>query len=424
MQYNNALFAHCCNQRRRAIADPRAVLCSVRSKRSDGNRGYRAIGPLKGIKVLEFAGLGATPFAGMMVADMGADVLRIERPASGLPAADHPMSAQAELLGRSRSRLTVDLKSADGVEFVLRLVESADALIEGFRPGVMERLGLGPDVCCERNPRLVYGRLTGWGQHGPLARSAGHDINYIALAGALDLVGRRGEPPVPPANLVGDFGGGGMLLAFGLVCALLERGQSGRGQVIDAAMVDGAALLTTLIHELRSKGIWQDERGTNLFDTGAHFYEVYETADGQFISVGPLEPQFYEQLIDRLGLDPVIFGRQMDRGEWPALKQRLAAIFKTRTRDEWCTALEGTDVCFSPVLSLAEAPAHHHNKARGTFVDVAGNVQPGPAPRFSRTQPDAPQPPPRPGQNSDDSLIDWGLTIEEFARLRERDVIS
>jgi alpha-methylacyl-CoA racemase len=313
----------------------------------------------------------------------------------------------------------VDLKAPEGVEAVLRLVESADALIEGFRPGVTERLGLGPDTCLARNPRLVYGRMTGWGQDGPYASAAGHDINYIALAGALEGIGRQGQPPTPPLNLVGDFGGGGLLLAFGIACALFEASRSGEGQVVDAAMVDGAANLMSMFFGFRAMGMWSPERGTNLLDTGAHFYDVYECADGRYVSIGSIEPQFYAELLKRTGLDgdPEL-AHQMDRSRWPVLKEKLAEVFRSRTRDEWCEEMEGTDVCFAPVLSMEEAPGHPHNVARGTFATRDGLVQPAPAPRFSRTAPALDRPPAFPGQHTDEVLADWGFPPDEVAALR------
>jgi alpha-methylacyl-CoA racemase len=297
------------------------------------------------------------------------------------------------------------------------MVEGSDALIEGFRPGVAERLGIGPKECLERNPALVYGRMTGWGQEGPYAGMAGHDINYIALAGALDPIGRAGGPPVPPLNLVGDFGGGGMLLAFGVVCALLEATNSGEGQVVDAAMVDGAAALMTMFHGMRAMGLMSDERGTNMLDSGAHFYDVYETADGRYVSIGSIEPQFYAELLRITGLEEAELP-QMDRSRWPELKARLAEVFRTRTRDEWCQAMEGTDVCFAPVLSLGEAPGHPHNRHRGTFVEVAGVVQPAPAPRFSRTPGSVSRPPAHAGQDTEAVLADLGFAPSEIADLR------
>jgi alpha-methylacyl-CoA racemase len=380
---------------------------------------FARMGPLDGVRVIEMAGIGPGPFAAMMLADMGADVIRIDRPGArslGDPARD--------VLNRGRPSVAVDLKHPEGVGVVLRLVESADALIEGFRPGVMERLGLGPDVCLERNPRLVYGRMTGWGQDGPMAQAAGHDINYISLAGALRSFARRGERPVPPLNLVGDFGGGGMLLAFGVVCALLEAGRSGRGQVVDAAMVDGTAVLMSMIWGMRAMGVWQDEPGTNLLDTGAPFYDVYECADGRYISIGALEGQFYAELIERAGLAGEDLPHQMDRPRWEELRTRLAALFRTRTRDEWCALLEGTDACFAPVLSMAEAPEHPHNRARGTFVAPDGIVQPAPAPRFSRTPAAIRRPPSAPGADTDEALAAWGFTAEEIAKLRDAGAVG
>jgi alpha-methylacyl-CoA racemase len=380
------------------------------------------MGPLEGIRIIEIAGIGPGPFCAMMLADMGAEVLRIDRAQNVF--SEKPKRASADLLNRGRRSVGVDLKHPEGVDLVLRLVERADGLMEGFRPGVMERLGLGPDVCLERNPRLVYGRMTGWGQEGPLARAAGHDINYIAVAGALDAIGRAGGPPVPPLNLVGDFGGGGMLLAFGMACALVERQRSGRGQVVDAAMVDGAAVLMTIFHGMRHAGYWADERGTNLLDSGAPFYDVYETSDGKYVSIGAIEPQFYAELLRLTGLEGEELPRQGERAKWPEMKERLAAIFRRKTRDEWCKIMEGSDVCFGPVLSMAEAPAHPHNRARGTFVDVAGMVQPGPAPRFGRSRPETPGPAPYPGDHTDEALADWGLSEVQIRGLRENKAIA
>jgi alpha-methylacyl-CoA racemase len=327
-------------------------------------------------------------------------------------------------MNRGRRSVGVDLKHPDGVETVLSLIEQADGLIEGFRPGVMERLGLGPDAALARNPKLVYGRMTGWGQSGPYAPTAGHDINYIALAGALEPIGRRGEGPVPPLNLVGDFGGGGMLLAYGLVCGLLNAQRTGQGQVVDAAMVDGAAVLTTMFHAFRAMGIWEDERGTNLLDTGAHFYDVYETADGKYVSIGSIEPQFYAELLRLTGLDGEELPYQHDKSQWPALKERVAAIFKAKTRDEWCQIMEGTDVCFAPVLSLVEAPQHPHNVERGTFVELDGVVQPAPAPRFSATPASVARPPAHAGQHTDEVLAEWGIDADRIAKLRDANAIA
>ncbi len=380
-------------------------------------------GPLSGLKILEFAGIGPGPFCGMMLSDMGAEILRLERPKpTGLGADwDQP---SLDFLARGRRSVGVDLKHPEAVEAVLRLVETADGLFEGFRPGVMERLGFGPDVCLERNPRLVYGRMTGWGQDGPLAHAAGHDINYIALAGALAHIGRKGEAPVAPLNLVGDFGGGGMLLAFGMACAFAESARSGKGQVVDAAMVDGAALLTAFFYGLRAMGVWTDVRGENMLDTGAHFYDVYETADGKYVSVGSIEPQFYAELLEKTGLAGEDLPRQMDRSQWKPLKSRMEEIFKQKTRDEWCEIMEGSDVCFAPVLSMGEAYEHPHNVARGTFPEAFGLKQPGPAPRFSRTHAEIQGPPANPGQHTDEGLAAWGFSSEEITKLREANAVK
>jgi alpha-methylacyl-CoA racemase len=381
------------------------------------------MGPLQGVKVIELAGIGPGPFCAMLLADMGADVIRIDR-AAAVKGGDQSQPP-TDVLTRNRRSIGVDLKSPDGVEAVLRLVEQADVIMEGFRPGVTERLGLGPEDCKARNPRIVYGRMTGWGQDGPYAQAAGHDINYIALAGALEPIGRRGQAPVPPLNLVGDFGGGGMFLAFGLVCALLEARQSGEGQVVDAAMVDGAAVLMSMFWGMTAAGVWSPERGTNALDTGAHFYDVYECADGAYISLGSIEPQFYAELLRLSGLGQQDdLPNQMDRSQWPAMKERVAAIFKTKTRDEWCSIMEHTDVCFAPVLSLADAAAHPHNVARQTFVESAGLMQPAPAPRFSRTTAELRRPPSHPGQDTDEVLADYGFQQDEIAKLRDTGAIA
>ena len=380
------------------------------------------MGPLDGFSILEIAGIGPGPFAAMVLADMGAEVLRIDR--AGAVKSNITGAASKDIMNRGRRSVAIDIKNEDGLETVLRLVERSDALIEGFRPGVMERLGLGPDVCLERNPRLVYGRMTGWGQEGPMSQAAGHDINYIALAGALDPLGRKGEPPLPPLNLVGDFGGGGMLMAIGVLCALLECTRSGKGQVVDAAMVDGAALLTTFIHGLRAMGVWHDGRGTNLLDTGAHFYEVYETSDGKYVSIGSIEPQFYAELLRLSGLENEELPRQMDREAWPEQKERLAKVFKTKSRAEWCEIMEGSDVCFAPVLGMAEAADHPHIAHRKTFVEVDGIAQPAPAPRFSRTPGGIRRPPSVPGQHTDEALAQFGFGNEEIAKLRASKAIA
>jgi alpha-methylacyl-CoA racemase len=381
------------------------------------------MGPLNGIKIIELAGIGPGPFCAMMLADMGADVIRVDR-AQSVVGGD-PSSPPADVLNRGRRSVGLDLKQPEGVETLLKLVDEADALIEGFRPGVAERLGVGPDVCLARNPRLVFGRMTGWGQDGPYSQMAGHDINYIALAGALEPLGRAGDKPLPPINLIGDFGGGGMLLAFGVATALVEAQRSGQGQVVDAAMVDGAAVLMTMIHAFRAMGIWEDTRGNNLLDTGAYYYEVYETKDDKYVSIGSLERQFYEVLLDKLGLtDDPLMPHPQDKAQWPAMKERFTEIFKAKTRDEWCEIFEGTDACFAPVLSMSEAPNHPHNQQRGTFVERNGVVQPAPAPRFSRTNAEIQRPPAFPGQHTDEVLDDWGFDSDEIAKLRASGAIA
>ncbi|MAG55409.1 MAG: carnitine dehydratase [Planctomycetes bacterium] len=381
-----------------------------------------ANGPLAGIKVLEVAGIGPGPFCGMMLSDMGADVVRIDR-ADKVRGGD-PASPPPDVLARGRRSVAVDLKQPDGVETVLKLVEQSDVLFEGFRPGVMERLGLGPDVCLERNPKIVYGRMTGWGQEGPYSQMAGHDINYIALTGALDAIGRQGQNPTPPLNLVGDFGGGGMLLAFGIATALVESGRSGKGQVVDAAMVDGAATLMGFFAGLGAMGAWTEGRGTNLLDSGAHFYETYETSDGKFISLGSMEPQFYAELLEKLGLADEDLPHQMDKSGWPLLKARFETLFKTRTRDQWCGLLDGSDVCFAPVLALSEVKDHPHIQHRQTVVERNGLVQPAPSPRFGRTEPALGRPPAHPGQHTDDVLTSFGFPSAEIARLRDAKAVA
>jgi alpha-methylacyl-CoA racemase len=374
------------------------------------------LGPLAGIKIVELAGIGPGPMCAMLLADMGATVLRIERPGPSDLGIARPL--RYDLLLRGRRSLAVDLKSPGGKALALHLVEHADALIEGFRPGVTERLGLGPDDCLARNPRLVYGRVTGWGQEGPLAQAAGHDINYIALAGALHAFGHRGQPPTAPLNLLGDFAGGALYLAFGLVCGILEARRSGQGQVVDAAMVDGTASLMTAAIGAVAAGLATHERGTNHLDGGAHFYNAYECADGRWISIAPIEGKFYAELLRRLDIDPATMPPQMDREHWLAAQTRFAALFKTRTRDEWCAILEGTDACFAPVLTTDEAPHHPHNAARGTYVEIDGIVQPAPAPRFSRTVPDLPIPPqPTDPEYAEAALAPW-LDPAEIAALK------
>jgi len=383
-------------------------------------------GPLRGVRILEIAGIGPGPFAAMMLADMGAEVVRVDRAQA---VRDGASGAHWDVMLRGRRNIALDLKQPEGAETLLGLVERADALIEGFRPGVMERLGVGPDTCLARNPKLVFGRMTGWGQSGPYANSAGHDINYIALAGALAHFGRAGEPPTPPLNMVGDFGGGGMLLAYGVVCALLEALRSGKGQVVDAAMVDGSAVLMSMFWAFKNIGMFDENaRGTNLLDTGAHFYDVFECLDGEYVSIGSIEPQFYALLLEKTGLADAAgpnaavrnageFVEQMDRAKWPQLKQQLAAVFRTKTRAQWNEIMEGTDVCYAPVLRMSEAAKHPHNVARQTFIDVAGTTQPAPAPRFSRTEPSAPTPPAHAGEHTRAVLADWGFDAARIDRL-------
>jgi alpha-methylacyl-CoA racemase len=373
-------------------------------------------GPLTGYRIIEIAGIGPGPFAAMLLADLGADVVRVER--AGAVRGPVPDGPNGDVSLRGRRNIALDLKNPDGVATLLDLVAGADALIEGFRPGVMERLGVGPDECLARNPKLVFGRMTGWGQAGPYSMAAGHDINYISLAGALAHFGRRGEAPVPPLNMVGDFGGGGMFLAFGVVAALLEAQKSGQGQVVDTAMVDGTAVLMTMFWSMRAAGVFdENERGSNLLDTGAHFYDVYECSDGEFISVGSIEPQFYAELMRLTGLEgDEEFTHQMDRERWPVLKERIAALFATKTREEWCEIMEHTDVCFAPVLTMAEAREHPHNVARDTFIELGGVPQPAPAPRFSRTANEVNGLPAWPGQHSREILVDCGV---DAARIDE-----
>jgi alpha-methylacyl-CoA racemase len=374
------------------------------------------VGPLNGLRIIELAGIGPGPFCGMMLSDMGAEVIRVDRLTAG-------SRRPKDVLARNRRSIAVDLKKPEGVEVVLRLCTSAAGLFEGFRPGVTERLGLGPDACMARNAKLVYGRMTGWGQEGPLAQAAGHDINYIGLSGALHAIGRPGSKPVPPLNLVGDFGGGGMLLAFGMVCGMLEAQRSGKGQVIDAAMVDGAAALMAMFFSMRAGGAFSDKRGTNLLDGGAHFYDTYETSDGRHICIGSIEPQFYALLLEKAGLDRERFKPQMDAQQWPALKEELTRVFKTKTQAQWCQIMEGSDVCFAPVLSIFEAPDHPHNRARESFVTIDGVVQPAPAPRFSRTKPEISHGARLPGEDSGAVLLDCGFSAQEIKSLQASGIV-
>jgi len=373
-------------------------------------------GPLAGIRVLEFEAIGPVPFAGMLLADMGADVLLLDRPAAGDRGLN--IDRRYDVMMRGKRSVTLDLKDASAKEAALQLIERADVLIEGMRPGVMERLGLGPQVALAANPRLVYGRMTGWGQDGPLAPRAGHDINYIALSGALGAIGRKGQPPTPPLNLVGDFGGGGMLLGFGVACALIEARRSGKGQVVDAAMVEGASLLATFVSGLLASGYWKDERASNVLDSGAPWYDVYETRDGKYVSIGSIEARFFAELLERLQLKNC--PPQHDRAGWPQMRALFEKTFKSRTRDEWCAAFDGSDACFAPVLSWSEAREHSHNVARSAYVEVGGVRQPAPAPRFSRSAAAVPRIPPERGENGAAALADWGFSPQEVERLQSR----
>lgn len=378
-------------------------------------------GPLAGMKVVELGGIGPAPFCAMMLADMGAQVLRIQRPADRQAEA---RDKRFDVLARGRPALSVDLRTPQGKEIILQLLDDADVLIEGFRPGVMERLGLGPATCLARRPGLVYGRMTGWGQDGPLAHSAGHDINYIALVGVLHAIGHADRPPTIPLNYLGDFGGGAMMLAFGLVCAVLEARQSGQGQVVDAAMTDGAALLSSMMYGMHAAGGWSNRRGANMLDGGAHFYGTYACADGKSIAVGAVEPKFFQLLLTLCGMAEPEGYAHLDSDRWPQLKQRMTQLFSTRTRDEWCALLEATDACFAPVLDWDEAPRHPHNQARRTFIEVEGVVQPAPAPRFSRTPAATPVSGAAMTRNVHSALLDWGLSASMVARLADAGVIS
>ncbi len=385
------------------------------------------MGPLAGLKVIEITGLGAAPYCGMMLSDMGAEVIRVDR-ASAPEGAFNP----GDPLLRGRRSIALNLKSEPGIRALLQLVDQADAIFEGFRPGVAERLGFGPELCLERNPKLVFGRLTGWGQDGPLAHAAGHDINYIALSGALHSIGRRGQKPVAPLNLVADFGGGGLLLAFGMVCALLEAVRSGKGQVVDAAMLDGAVSFMSMFFGFAANGWFDDELGSHLLGTAAPFYDTYETADGQYISIGSLEPQFFSQLLDLTGIDKKRFsdagfqgaGQSIDISAWPELRQELESVFLNKTRDQWCRIMEGSDVCFAPVLGLSEMHLHPHNTARETTIEIDGIRQPAPAPRFSHSKPGIPETGSLPGTDSDAILSEWGFSTAEISALHKNGGIA
>ena len=376
------------------------------------------MGPLKGLKIIEMAGIGPGPFCGMVLAELGAEIIRVDR-ASAIGT-----GSKQEPSNRGKKSIAVDLKAKEGVEVVLKLIETADAIFEGFRPGVMERLGIGPEVCLARNDRIVFGRMTGWGQEGPLANAAGHDINYISLSGALAAIGRPGSPPVPPLNLIGDFGGGGMLLALGLVAALLESKESKKGQVVDAAMTDGSALLMTMIYSMQSSGMWKTTMGSNLLDGGSHFYDTYECKDRKFISIGSIEPQFYALLCQIAELDEKVFSKQMSRDLWPEQKEEIKKVFLKKTRDEWCELMEGTDVCFAPVLDMSEAPQHPHNKERKTFIDLEGVTQPAPAPRFSRTEPEVVSSPSIVGEHTNEVLSSIGLSEEDISTLKTSGAVA
>ncbi|MDG2060449.1 MAG: CaiB/BaiF CoA-transferase family protein [SAR86 cluster bacterium] len=378
------------------------------------------MGPLKGIKIIEMAGIGPGPFCGMILSDLGAEVIRVDRASAA------GSGSRKEPANRGKRSIAIDLKSEEGVEIVLKLIEKSDGIFEGFRPGVMERLGLGPDVCLARNPKLVYGRMTGWGQYGPLAHAAGHDINYISLTGALAAIGRPGSPPVVPLNLIGDFGGGGMFLALGLLAALLEVRNSGKGQVIDAAMTDGSSTLMTMIYSMKEANFmpWQDELGSNLLDGGAHFYDTYECLDGKYISIGSIEPQFYSLLREAAGLTDASFDDQMQRENWQELKLKVKEVFLTKSQKDWTDLMEGTDICFAPVLSMEEAPNHPHNIARKTFVEIDGVTQPAPAPRFSRTESEIQGPSSIAGEHSLEILHELGIDEEYLSVLKKKGIVN
>ena len=373
-------------------------------------------GPLTGLKIIEFAGIGPGPFCGMLLSDLGADVVRIDRKGQG-------RSSPSDITSRGRRSVGLDLKSPEAIEACLKLMESADAVFEGFRPGVMERLGLGPDIACARNPKLVYGRMTGWGQFGPYAKAAGHDMNYIAITGALHATGTR-DKPIPPLNLVGDFGGGALYLAFGLMAGIIQARETGKGQVIDCAMSDGAASLMSMFYGFKAAGMWREERRANLLDGGAHFYDTYQCSDGKWVSIGSIEPQFYALLLEKTGITDPAFAAQMDRNSWDALRDKLAEVMKQKTQAEWCLIMEGTDVCFGPVLDLDEAPKHPHNVARQTFVELGGVTQPAPSPRFSVTPGAIQGPPPAVGAHDQEALSDWGFTGVEIAALQAAGAIK
>ncbi|MFN7264891.1 MAG: CaiB/BaiF CoA transferase family protein [Phenylobacterium sp.] len=373
-------------------------------------------GPLTGLKIIEFAGIGPGPFCGMLLSDLGADVVRIDRKGQG-------RGSPADITARGRRSVGLDLKNPASIETCLRLFETADVVFEGFRPGVMERLGLGPDVALKRNPKLVYGRMTGWGQFGPYAQAAGHDMNYIAITGALHAIGTE-DKPIPPLNLVGDFGGGALYLAFGILAGVIKARETGEGQVIDCAMSDGAASLMAMFYGFKASGAWTESRRSNLLDGGAHFYDTYQCSDGKWVSIGSIEPQFYALLLEKTGISDPPINAQMDRGAWPDLKAKLAAVIATKTQSEWCDLMEATDVCFAPVLDLDEAPKHAHNVARQTFVELAGVTQPAPAPRFSKTPGAIQGPPPAIGAHDQEALLDWGFSEADVMALKANGALN
>ncbi len=374
-------------------------------------------GPLSGYKVIEMAGIGPAPMCAMMLSDMGAEVIRIDRTQdAGLGISMQP---QFSYLNRGRRSVALDLKKPEAIETVLTLIDQADVVLEGFRPGVMERLGIGPEVCMKRNPKLIFARVTGWGQEGPLSACAGHDINYISLSGALHAIGRSNdEPPAIPLNLVGDFGGGTMFVLTGILAALVECKGSGTGQIVDAGMVDGALSLMTSIYGMKASGGVTDERASNILDSGSHFYNTYETRDGKYISIGSIEKKFYAELLEKLDLDPDSLPKQMDKGQWPSMKEKMVALFLSKTRDEWCQLMENTDICFAPILTLEEAPDYPHNKERNAFINVDGQMHPAPAPRFSKTPSSIKGPAPKPGENTAEALADWGISADKLAELK------
>jgi alpha-methylacyl-CoA racemase len=383
------------------------------------------MGPLEGIRIVELAGIGPGPFCAMLLSDMGAEVIRVDRAAMvGQDTDRDGNDSRFNLLARGRRNIAVDLKNPAAVDATLRLIDQADALLEGFRPGVMERLGLGPELCLDRNPKLVYGRMTGWGQDGPIAHIAGHDINYIALSGVLHSIGEAGGPPVPPLNLVGDFGGGALYLAMGVLAGIISARSTGKGQVIDCSMVEGSASLMMMMYGSLASGAWKEQRGQNRTDGGAHYYQVYETKDGEYVSIGAIEPQFYALLLKHTGLEGEELPPQTDRARWHEMQERLQRIFKSKTRTEWVEIMQQTDICFAPVLRMSEAIEHPHNRHRSSFVEIDGIAQPGPAPRFTGTPTRVQRPPARVGEHTDAVLRDWGFSAAEIAELHRSGAVA